>query len=74
MLPGLCGESLKKDDGGIDRVQDHDHYTGEFAGAAHWQCNIERRLEREHLMIICHNFTRYDDHIFLEELCKQETS
>ena len=68
----ICKESMTKGKK-MDKVRDHCHYTGKYEGAAHTQCNIQRQVDREHMNVICHNMTRYDGHIFIAELCKQET-
>ena len=53
------------------RIADHCHYRGTFLGAAHNQCNLERRVDSR-LRIVMHNFQSYDCHMFIKELCKHE--
>ena len=38
----ICHELM-----GVDRVQDHDHVSGKYRGAAHSECNLEFRLRKD---------------------------
>ena len=50
-------------------VRDHCHYTGKYRGAAHAACNL--RLHRtKRIPVIFHNFTGYDNHLFVKSLGK----
>jgi hypothetical protein len=49
------------------KVRDHDHYTGQFLGAAHSQCNLQRKV-KELIPIFCHNFSGYDSHFIMKAL------
>ena len=44
----------------FNKVRDHDHYTGRYVGAAHQQCNIDRRHNRNGIPVYCHNLSNYD--------------
>ena len=51
------------------RVRDHDHLTGEYLGAAHNNCNLQRS-ELIKLTIYAHNMTGYDGHIILKAIAE----
>ena len=48
-------------------MKDHCHFTGEYRGAAHNQCNL---LCRKPLIlpVIFHNLQGYDAHLFIKKL------
>ena len=52
-------------------VRDHCHYTGKFRGAAHNSCNLRLRRTKR-IPVIFHNFTGYDNHLFVKSLGKIE--
>jgi hypothetical protein len=56
----LCGG------GGDTLVRDHDHFTGNFLGAACNTCNLERRIAKPFIPIVFHNFKGYDLHHILK--------
>ena len=58
----ICEKGL-----GEDRVRDHCHMSGKFRGAAHSQCNISFRLNRD-VTVGIHNLRRYDGHIIMNQL------
>lgn len=43
-----------------DRVRDHCHITGNYLGAAHTLCNLER-VEEKSIPMFCHNLTSYGE-------------
>ena len=49
------------------RVRDHFHYTGEYRGAAHNNCNLKYKIP-DHIPIVFHNLIGYDAHLFIKEL------
>lgn len=51
----------------VMKVRDHNHITGEYLGAAHLQCNFQRR-ECKTIPMFCHNGNGYDNHILLKHL------
>ena len=55
-----------------DKVRDHCHYTGAYRGSAHNGCNRKYRLTHE-VPILFHNFSKYDAHLFIKELCELES-
>jgi DNA polymerase type B, organellar and viral. len=57
------------------RVLDHDHFTGEYRGTAHAQCNIRASLKKNYLVpVVFHNLKGYDGYHLLramgEDSCK----
>ena len=52
-------------------VRDHCHYTGKYRGAAHNSCNLRIRRTRT-IPVLFHNFTNYDNHLFVRSLGKIE--
>ena len=52
-----------------DKVQDHDHITSEYRGAAHSYCNLTYRV-CPFIPVVFHNLSGYDSHIFISELAK----
>ena len=46
------------------KVQDHDHITGEYRGAAHSKCNLLLRINAYHtpVPVFFHNLKNYDAH------------
>ena len=49
------------------KVRDHCHYTGEYRGAAHNNCNLKYKIP-DHIPIVFHNLSGYDAHLFIKEL------
>ena len=47
-----------------DKVKDHCHRTGKWLGAAHFHCNVERRVKKK-LLCYMHNFSGYDSHFIM---------
>ena len=62
----ICKKLTENDD---EKVRDHCHITGEFRGAAHWSCNINRELTKK-VPVIFHNLRGYDFHLIFCELNK----
>ena len=48
------------------KVRDHDHWTGNFRGAAHSKCNLLYHSKPK-VSVFFHNATRYDNHLILGE-------
>jgi len=57
--------------GGDKKVRDHCHYSGEFRGAAHNQCNLLFRKPK-HVPVIFHNLAGYDSHLLIKRLGKMQ--
>ena len=53
----------------ILKVRDHCHFTGEYRGAAHNECNLNCKKPLI-LPVIFHNLQGYDSHLFLKQLAK----
>ena len=51
------------------KVRDHDHFSGEFRGAAHNGCNLAYRKVRK-IPVFFHNLANYDGHIIFQNLHK----
>ena len=51
------------------KVIDHDHWTGQYRGAAHSGCNIALRKVKR-VPVIFHNLTGYDGHIIFQNIPK----
>ena len=70
----ICGKNfsfMEKYKGDENIVRDNCHYTGKYRGAAHNSCNLRlRRMKR--IPVIFHNFTGYDNHLFVKSLGKIE--
>ena len=66
----LCRHEFMKNELKGPKVRDHDHITGEFLGAAHRQCNLERPV-RFQIPVFFHNFRGYDAHLIVHEFGKR---
>ena len=51
------------------KVIDHDHLTGKYIGAAHSDCNFNRKT-KYFIPIYFHNLSRYDSHMMLKVINK----
>ena len=67
----ICEQDLNidKETGQILKVRGHCHFTGEYRGAAHNQCNFKCRKPLI-LPVIFHNLQNYDSHLFIKQLSK----
>ena len=54
----------------LRKVRDHDHYTGNFRGAAHSLCSL-RYKEQRNITIGMHNDSNYDFHLIIKELAQE---
>ena len=59
----------KKTVGG-DEVRDHCHFTGQFLGAAHSQCNLKYKIDKQRykLPIVFRVLRGYDAHLIFQML------
>ena len=55
--------------GHIFKVRDHCHFTGEYRGAAYFECNLKCRKPLI-LSVIFRNLQGYDSHLFIKQLAK----
>ena len=67
----ICEQDLKVDEetGNVFKVRDHCHFTGEYRGAAHFECNLKCKKTLI-LPVIFHNLQDYDSHLFIKQLSK----
>ena len=67
----ICEQDLNidKETGQILKVRDHCHFTGEYRGAAHNQCNLKCKKPLI-LSVLFHNLQGYDSHLFIKQLAK----
>ena len=56
----LCKKHFENDEN--DKNRDHDHFTGNFLGAACNVCNLSRRIRKPFLPVMFHNLKGYDLH------------
>ena len=52
------------------KVRDHCHYTGQYRGPAHRNCNLRYKIPH-YISVIFHNLRGYDTHLFIRELGKK---
>ena len=67
----ICEKKLfrDKETNKILKVRDHCHFTGEYRGAAHNECNLKCKKPLI-LPVIFHNLQGYDSHLFIKQLAK----
>ena len=54
------------------KLRDHCHYTVDYRGAAHNNCNLKYKIP-DHIPIVFHNLNGYDAHLFIKELGRKLT-
>lgn len=59
----ICEKPLSQN----DKVRDHNHFNGQFLGAAHSQCNLQRQ-EAKFIPMFAHNSANYDSHFIIEAM------
>ena len=52
---------------GDKKERHHDHVTGKYRGSAHWNCNINLKLNKK-VPVIFHNLKGYDSHLIMQEI------
>ena len=62
-----CHICFKTIHGKNPKVRDHCHYTGNYRGAAHRNCNLQHKIP-SYIPIVFHNLAGYDAHLFIREL------
>ena len=67
----ICEQKLfrDKETNKILKVRYHCHFTGEYRGAAHNECNLKCKKPLT-LPVIFHNLQGYDSHLFIKQLAK----
>ena len=74
----VCDESFEDYQPGdthcLWKVQDHDHITGEYRGAAHSKCNLLLRINAYHtpIPVFFHNLKNYDAHHLMSAVGRTE--
>ena len=64
----ICFKGFKEDN---PKVRDHCHYTGQYhLGPAHSICNLRYKIPH-YILIVFHNLSGYDAHLFIRELGKE---
>ena len=69
----ICQEKLENKyvkDKKYCKVKDHNHYTGEYRGAAHSICNLKYSVPKK-MPIAFHNGFNYDSHFIIKELAEE---
>lgn len=64
----LCNKTFTED---VRKNRDHNHYTGQFMGAACTYCNLKRRRPNQ-LPIFLHNGSKYDFHFIIRALNEKD--
>lgn len=61
----MCEEPFYEDEEKWRKVRDHNHATGEYRGAAHNQCNLNKKRST-HIPVFFHNLRGYDSHLIMQ--------
>ena len=67
----VCEREFSEEDKNYIKVRDHNHFSGEYRGAAHCLCNLQLR-EKKFIPVIFHNLKAYDSHIFIKAFSELE--
>lgn len=62
----ICEKEFKV---GEIRVRDHSHFSGDYRGASHSNCNLNFKEPRA-IPVVFHNLSHYDSHFIIKELAK----
>ena len=68
----ICEQPFNDFDFDLQRVRDHDHFSGQPMGVAHNKCNRLRRVPKK-LTIYVHNLAGYDSHFLLHNFEKNSS-
>ena len=60
----MCNDAFQAKSINWKKVRDHNHATGQYRGAAHSFCNLEKKRSR-HIPIFFHNLRGYDAHLIM---------
>ena len=61
----MCEDLFYEKDENWCKVRDHNHATGEYRGAAHFSCNLNKR-RTTHIPVFFHNLRGYDSHLIMQ--------
>ena len=61
----MCDDPILEKEGKWRKVRDHNHATGEYRGAAHSHCNIQKKRSY-HIPVFFHNLRGYDGHLIMQ--------
>lgn len=61
----MCSDPIIEETGKWRKVRDHNHATGEYRGAAHFNCNIQKK-RTYHIPVFFHNLRGYDGHLIMQ--------
>ena len=61
----MCQDPFLEDKGKWSKVRDHNHATGEYRGAAHSNCNVNKK-RTYHIPVFFHNLRGYDGHLIMQ--------
>ena len=61
----MCEDPILEETGKWAKVRDHNHATGEYRGAAHSHCNIQKKRSY-HIPVFFHNLRGYDGHLIMQ--------
>ena len=61
----ICEKEIIK-----DKVRDHCHFTGEYRGAAHKDCNLKLAIKpyKTKIPVVFHNLKGYDSHLIMQKI------
>ena len=64
----ICEQELTNDKKN-PKVRDHCHFTGEYRGAAHKNCNLKLKIKpyKTPIPIVFHNLKGYDSHLIIKK-------
>ena len=66
----ICKKRFRDDDENKKKVRDHCHYTGNFRGAAHSECNLRYNIPKK-IPILFDNGSTYDYHFVIEKISRR---
>ena len=55
------------------KCRDHDNKSGKYRGATHNKCNLLYQ-EPQHILVIFHNLSGFDAHLFIKNLGREAKS
>ena len=60
----VCGKEFKEGD---KKVRDHCHFTGQYRGCAHDDCNLQFAMRYYKVPVFLHNLKNYDAHLIIQK-------